>query len=236
MVFADNTCTHWRRQTTAFLWALAGSESPVWEHAKIGLNWDKYQQQIFSTGGGIPDWWLSLEGWVAKLLARLISAESSLGSNPDIPQKSYARYISKGVAITLYSRKKNFHSKRQEKLRRRKFTVHGSQISVWQVLMYLKHLNCYEQIGLVCQVLAGLFCCFSSKVSSASFQIKNYSKQKEWPEIKENCFHLGIVFSRLNWLLKGNMFSWTRRAEEGNTPNYKYDSYLRFCLLFVLCF
>ncbi len=42
-----------------------------------------------------------MEGWVAKLLARLISAESSLGSNPDIPQKSYARYISEGVANTL---------------------------------------------------------------------------------------------------------------------------------------
>ncbi len=44
------------------------------------------------------DWWLSLQGRVAKLVVHLL-VTASLGSNPDIPKKK-AGDISKGVANT----------------------------------------------------------------------------------------------------------------------------------------
>jgi hypothetical protein len=47
------------------------------------------------------DGWLKLEGWVAKLLARLLNTASTPGSNPFCLPKSQMRDISEEVANTF---------------------------------------------------------------------------------------------------------------------------------------
>jgi hypothetical protein len=65
------------------------------------------------------DGWLNLGRWVAKLIA--ISEHAccggSLGSNPDISQKSYIGDIIQGVANTCYSVKKYTKKEKKEKMK-----------------------------------------------------------------------------------------------------------------------
>jgi hypothetical protein len=70
------------RTHLVYLLGLEASVDTVYTKSTLFINFLLYILLVFSTS---PD---LREGWVAKLVVRRVATASSLGSNPDIPQKS----------------------------------------------------------------------------------------------------------------------------------------------------